>query len=148
MTTDAADGLLFAAVERVIAAERKLESAKAEYEKIYTEIFGERDTPHCGGTLQGVSNVPPSNASARVVVGRSVGMTKLHQDGWQYTIRARVEQYCRDNRARILTAETIAIALGTKLTTTRYELYQLRDRKIVLKRGIDQWQYANPPGDG
>jgi hypothetical protein len=150
MTREAAEQLLFPAVERVIAAERKLANARAEYEKVYTEIFGERDTPHCGGTPSGSEGEVPRVVSntGDVAAGASSVLTALDHDGRRYTIRARVEQYCRENRDRILTAETIANALGTKLTTTRFELYQLRERKIVVKLGIDQWKYANPPADG
>jgi hypothetical protein len=54
-----------------------------------------------------------------------------------------VREYCRQNSGHCLTAATIARELGTKITTTRYELYQLRNEHIIVKLGIDQWKYVD-----
>jgi len=148
MSTGAAERALFGAVERVMAAELKLASARAEYETVYAEIFGTRDTPHCGGTLSGSEGGLPLVAphGGNLASDTASRLRELDQDGRPATIRAQVEQYCRANSGRSLRAETIANAVGAKLTTTRYELYQLKGQKILRKVGIDQWQYAKPRG--
>jgi hypothetical protein len=145
MTLDAAEErLLFKAAERVMAAEQKLARAKNVYEEVCAEILGEGYTPPCGGVLSySGGEIGPVDLNTGDADGgtSSVIITLDHRDHG-LTIRARLERYCRDHSARSLSAETIANALGTKLTTTRFELYQLQKAGIVIKLGIDQWKYA------
>jgi hypothetical protein len=145
MTLDAAgERLLFKAAERVMAAEQKLAHAKNVYEKVGAEILGEGYTPPCGGVLSDSEReiAPVGFDTGDADAGASSVIAAHDHDDRVLTIRARVERYCRDNSARSLSAETIANALGTKLTTTRFELYQLQKNGIVVKLGIDQWKYA------
>ncbi len=117
MAAESIERLFFKATQRVIAAEKELKLATAEYHRIYDIIAGIGPTGHGAGVP-----TPAGNESSIHSVGDGSSMvpSTLVNDGPRQTVRIRVKQYCCQNSGRCLSAETIARALGTKITTTRY----------------------------
>jgi hypothetical protein len=141
MPGDPIEQLLFKAVQRVAAAEKELELSTAELHGIYDVIAGVGSTGR--GDLERRS-IEDKFSIRGLGIGRFSASSTLVNDGPRQNVRIRVKEYCRQNSGRCLSAETIARALGTKITTTRYELYQLSKAHIVVKVGVDQWKYVDP----
>jgi hypothetical protein len=145
--SDSIEDSLIDAVLRVMEAETELQRATAEYEKVFEQVVGRKVIRPDVGKITTESRaieLTRPNANGQVDSPRNLQplMTELETQPGRKGIRNRVKEYCRQDNTHSLTAEQIAIALGTKLTTTRFELYQLQKQGIVTKLGIDQWKYA------
>jgi len=139
--------LLFKAVQRVIAAKEVLDLALAEYRRIYAAIAGK---PPVGVDIDELLSGSEDGFAKRTIVGgrdkdisNPTVLSTLSHDGPRLGIRDRVREFLRQRSPRCFTAETISKALGIKISSTRYELYQLRKEKVVEKVGIDQWRFAD-----
>jgi hypothetical protein len=147
MEPDSSEELLFSAVERVIAVRHELERALAEYGRVYAAITGR---PLVGIDLDGLLSRSKNLFGKLTTVGaseRNAGnlgaISTFQNDGPRQGIRARAKEFLRQHSPHFFTAETIAKALGIKISSARYELYQLRKEKVVEKVGIDQWRFAD-----
>src|ERR1700722_6266182 len=145
--SDSIEDLLLDAVLRVMEAETDLRRASAEYEKVFEQVVGRKPIRPQAGKMSpnrqtSELTTPNNNGQVDNSSGLHSPMTELEIQPQKKRIRNRVREYCRQDNTHSLTAEKIATALGTKLTTTRFELYQLQKQGIVTKLGIDQWKYA------
>jgi hypothetical protein len=148
MEADSLEQLLFMAVRRKAAAELELKNADAEYRRVFAVVVA-------GTRPIAERHVMPPPAEYRTFIPSSSGpvalanielstqASTLDHEGPRYAIRVRVREYCKQNRSSCLTAGMIATALGIKITSTRYELYQLKKANVIAKIGRDQWKWLD-----
>ena len=145
--SDSIEDLLLDAVLRVMEAETDLRRASAEYEKVFEQVVGRKPIRPQAGKMspnRQTSELTTPNNNGQVDSSMDLHslVTELETQPRPKGIRYSVREYCRQDNTHALTAQKIATALGTKLSSTRFELYQLQKQGIVIKLGIDQWKYA------
>jgi hypothetical protein len=135
---------LFKLGQRLTAVEQEVKIARDDFQSIYNRIAGKEPTSGPGTLMATAAEDRLASVGLNAVAqGASTLPSTLYLHERRSSIRTRLREFVRHNSGRCLSAAAIAGALGTKKSSTRFELYQLQKERVVVKCGVDQWQFCD-----